>query len=196
MPEPEDRNQGSRLVARRLVAENSRFEVFFDHIAGADGSEVPEYLTVRPRVQIAGQVSGVCVLPEIDGRIGLMHIRRHTFDTPIWQAPGGFSEEGEDPALTARRELTEETGYHCPEANLVALGSMIPDAGIMPSRVALYVARGMTVADRRDDGPLAWEPGWGRLQLFERPAVERLVDTDPAIGAATVIAVYRYLRLF
>jgi ADP-ribose pyrophosphatase YjhB (NUDIX family) len=44
-----------------------------------------------------------------DGRI-LLARRAHEPDAGLWDAPGGFVEEGEDPLVGLRRELREEAG--------------------------------------------------------------------------------------
>lgn len=40
----------------------------------------------------------------------LLARRAHEPDAGLWDAPGGFLEEGEDPVAALRRELLEETG--------------------------------------------------------------------------------------
>jgi 8-oxo-dGTP pyrophosphatase MutT (NUDIX family) len=176
------------VVARRAVAANRRFEVLFDRLESPAGDVAQDYLILRPKVLHDG-VSGVCVLPEADGRIGLMRVWRHHFEEEIWQAPAGFAEPGETVAETARRELREEVGLDCADADLVSLGLMIPDAGIIQAKVALYVARNaFPVAGAT--GPE--EPGLGTLSFFS-PAALQALAAGGAMGAATMIACCRYL---
>lgn len=54
---------GFRIQSRRLASENTRFDVSFDHLMDTEGSqEVPNFLTVSPKVQRDGLVSGVAML--------------------------------------------------------------------------------------------------------------------------------------
>src|SRR5262249_34843511 len=87
-----------RRLGRRLAAENRMFEVFFDDLETPAGAVVPNFLIVRPRSAAADGIGGVLVLPEIDGRIGLMRGYRHQLDAAVWQAPAGFRDAGETPA--------------------------------------------------------------------------------------------------
>jgi ADP-ribose pyrophosphatase YjhB (NUDIX family) len=45
-----------------------------------------------------------------DARRVLLARRAYEPDAGLWDAPGGFLEEGEDPTVGLRRELLEETG--------------------------------------------------------------------------------------
>lgn len=182
-----------RRTARRRVAENTRFEVFFDRLEGGGGRVVPEYLMLRPKVLVDGFVSGICVLPEVAGRIGLMKAHRHQFGEELWQAPAGFAEPGESPAGTARRELVEETGLDCAPEDLVPLGLVVPDAGFLEAKVAIFVARAchpVTAAPSAQE-----EPGLGALTFFDREGLGALLAHSTAMGAATMIACYRWLAL-
>jgi 8-oxo-dGTP diphosphatase len=49
------------------------------------------------------------LLADDDGRV-LLARRAHEPDAGLWDTPGGFLEEGEDPLAGLRRELLEETG--------------------------------------------------------------------------------------
>lgn len=175
---------------RRVVASNSRFDVLFDRLEGPEGAVVPDFLIVRPKVQLAQQVTGVCVLPEVDGRIGLMRSYRDQFGEEIWQAPAGFAEPGDTAESAALRELREEAGLACPPERLQPLGLTIPDAGVLEARVALFVARD---ARPEDGAPGDVEPGTGSFVYFDPPALADLVRTSPSMGAATMVACFRYL---
>jgi ADP-ribose pyrophosphatase YjhB (NUDIX family) len=52
----------------------------------------------------------VSALVTDDARRVLLARRAYEPDAGLWDAPGGFLEEGEDPAVGLRRELLEETG--------------------------------------------------------------------------------------
>lgn len=182
-----------RLAARRTACANRLFEVFFDRLDAGEGRTVDDYLIVRPRQQHADGVAGICVLPERDGRIGLMRGYRHQLDREVWQAPAGFAEPRETAAETALRELREETGLACPPERLVSLGRFLPDAGLIEAAVALFVAR--NVAPLPGCGALTYEPGVGRLVYFAPADLMALLRTTPDMGASTLVACFRYLAL-
>ncbi len=116
------------LVKRVRACGNSRLDVFFDHIRNRAGHEVKDFLVVRPKGVEDGVVAGVAVLPEQDGKIGLMHGYRHHLGQAVWQAPAGFIDQGETSAEAALRELQEETGLACRDGKLRSLGLTVPDA--------------------------------------------------------------------
>ncbi|MGE4218282.1 MAG: NUDIX hydrolase [Alphaproteobacteria bacterium] len=182
-----------RLAARRPACANRLFEVFFDRLEAGQGRTVEDYLIVRPRQQNEDGVGGICVLPERDGRIGLMRGYRHQLDRVVWQAPAGFVEPRETSAETALRELREETGLTCAPDRLVSLGGFLPDAGLIEATVALFVAR--DAVPLSGNGVLTHEPGVGQLVYFAPDALMALLRTTPDMGASTLVACFRYLAL-
>ena len=68
-----------RSLGRKLACSNSRFDIYFDSLELPGGELLPDFLTVRPRVQDAQGIAGVFILPEVDGKVGLMRSHRHQF---------------------------------------------------------------------------------------------------------------------
>jgi 8-oxo-dGTP pyrophosphatase MutT (NUDIX family) len=180
-----------RRLGRRLACQNRMFEVFFDAIETPGGEVIDNFLIVRPRNAAPGGIVGVCVLPEFEGRIGLMRGWRHQLDEEIWQAPAGFVDAGETAAETALRELAEETLLRCPPERIEPLGVYLPDAGLVEGRVGLFVARGCVPA--AGDAARHREVGTSALQYFDRAALSRLIRTTPSVGGSTLVACFRYL---
>src|SRR5882762_2686535 len=120
-----------RKLNRRLACENRLFDVYFDTIETPAGEVIEDFLIVRPKIAAPGGIVGVCVLPEVNGKIGLMRGYRHQLDEEVWQAPAGFIDAGESAEQTALRELAEETMLSCEPRRLVSLGSYLPDAGLI-----------------------------------------------------------------
>jgi 8-oxo-dGTP pyrophosphatase MutT (NUDIX family) len=51
------------------------------------------------------------VLDEAGERLLLLRRHRFIVDRWVWELPGGYVDEGEDPAAAAAREVVEETGW-------------------------------------------------------------------------------------
>lgn len=181
-----------RHIARRLVCENRRFDVFFDTIEAPDGLIVPDFLIVRPKVNAEHNIVGVCILPEVGGKIGLMRGWRHQLEEEVWQAPAGFLEPGETAAFTALRELHEETTLACDQSCVRALGTYLPDAGLIEGRVALFVGKDCRM--KGEGASRDREAGAGRLYFFDREELLELLLSSGQIGGSTLVACFQYLQ--
>lgn len=179
-----------RQLGRRLACENRLFNIYFDAVETPDGDVVDDFVIVRPKISAPGGIVGICVLPEVDGRIGLMRGYRHQLDDEVWQAPAGFIEPGELAEQSAMRELAEETGLTCPAQGLQPLGVYYPDAGLIEGTVALFVARD---CHPNGFGALHHEIGTSALEFFEPLALAQFVRETGAVGGSTLVACFRYL---
>src|SRR3989344_768110 len=74
-----------RLRQRSLACENVRFEVFLDDVENPNGEIVHDYLVVAPKVRTGNLITGVAVLPIVDGKIGLLRIYRHAIQRHLWE---------------------------------------------------------------------------------------------------------------
>lgn len=101
-------------------------------------------------------------------------------------------EPGESAQATAMRELTEETGLICLPGELVSLGTICPDAGLIEGRVALFFARCVGNPATLD---AADEIGTGCLEYFSPAEFEEFLNSAENIGATTLVTGYRYLSL-
>lgn len=125
---------------RRRVAANSKWTVCFDHLTDPRGNEVADYLVIEPPSVRPDGITGVCVLPMLDGRFVLLKCYRHALRSHAWEAPRGFIDAGETPAQAALRELAEETGLACAPSDLVPLGNYAPEPSTIGGRGALFGA--------------------------------------------------------
>lgn len=179
------------MHGRRLACENSKFEVFFDHIEWTDGQQVKDYLVVAPRFKADDLVTGVSVLPVVDGRFGLIRVYRHAIDDNVWEVPRGFIDEGETALASAARELQEEIGLICREEDMRSLGMIAPEAGTLAARVHLFAALNCVQTRPFDAG----EFGHQELRFFEADEIAMMAANSEIQDPGTLVAYFRLQAL-
>ena len=179
------------LKNRVLACENSQFEVFYDHIKGESGFEVKDYITVIPKRRHSDDITGVAILPVIEGRIALLKIYRHILDDWSWEIPRGFVEPGEDQIQSAARELEEETCLICEKKSIHSLGYISPDAGIFRARVHIFTAKKCHFS--KSFAPN--EIGHTELCMFSFSEALKMADESKIQDPYTLTAIYRYNRI-
>ena len=178
-----------QFLNRRKICSNSKFNVFFDHVISPDKKDINDFLIVKPKISIRDKIVGVCVIPIFEDKFCLMNGWRHQFDQFIMQAPAGFVEEGEDPSLTALRELREETSFVCSKKHLISLGSYLPDAGLIEGRVALFLAAKCKKSNDIED----YEIGSSSESYFTKLQIKNILFKESNIGGSTIVACHRAL---
>lgn len=137
-----ERATAEALVRAGLPAGWARTGVVFEDqygIAIRDAVRMPGgRLGTYVRWMNPGNVSGVVVLPVIDGAVLMVRHFRHATRRWHLELPRGFGEPGSSPSDSALRELREETGA-VPD-RLVELGEVYPDSGMSGTSVWLYYA--------------------------------------------------------
>lgn len=171
--------------SRRLACQNSKFNVYFEHVRDARGYEVPDYLVVAPRHHGAGLVTGVAILPFVGEKVGVVRIWRPATEGYSWEIPHGFIEATEESPVSAVRELKEETGLVA--GSIQSLGHVAPDAGVLAARIHLYLARSCKVSDSR-----AGELGLDEFRLVEQGEFEKMVRSAEIQDAITLAAWCRW----
>jgi ADP-ribose pyrophosphatase len=173
--------------SRTRIAENQVFDIYFDHIAQPGGQEVPTYLVVAPKTSAANMVTGVSVLPVMDGKVGLLRLYRHAIGISTWEVPRGFVDAGESAEVSAARELDEEAGVRVRPEGLESMGCMTPEGSLLAARVHLFVAHDCEPlrpyqADELGHETLGWFPLEDALAMAHRGEIE-----DPS----TLLLLYR-----
>jgi len=124
--------------------------------------------------------SAVVALDE-QRRVCLLRQWRPAVGEWVWELPAGKRDHGEDPAVTARRELAEEAGRLA--TSWTELGDNLPSPGVFCEVLYLYLAEGLS------ETPTALEPGellevhWVALSEACAQALDgRLRDAKTIIG--------------
>lgn len=94
---------------------------------------------------------GACAVVPIfeDGSIMLLKQFRYPPRKVFIEVPAGKIDTGEDPAVTAERELLEESGIRCEK--LINVGHFYPAIGYADEIIYSYVAWGLTVETQNTD---------------------------------------------
>ncbi|ECB9581141.1 NUDIX hydrolase [Listeria monocytogenes] len=100
--------------------------------------------------EIVKHPGAVAIIPfSADGRMYLVEQFRKPLEKNIIEIPAGKMEPGEDPLVTAKRELEEETGFQSDD--LTYLTSFYTSPGFANELLYIYVARDL----RKMEHPLA-----------------------------------------
>ncbi len=157
------------VLQRRTLLHDAWIAVHAERVRTGGGVELDPWYVV----EAAPWVAVVPVLP--DGRIVLVEQYRHGAQRICRELPAGNIDGGEDPAVTAQRELTEETGYRA-AGPPIHLGTFWPE----PSR-SRFTATGFLIR-------CAAEPGAQQLDAAEDIAVIAVPPAEVfAAGHAGII---------
>lgn len=179
------------LRDRRLIGRNGVFSVYFDRLEQPDGRQVVDYLSIIPKTLCKDGISGVAVLPEFEGKLGLVHVFRHPLGAAAWEIPRGFVDPKESATEAALRELREEAGMETAASNLVDLGRLAPEPGVIAARIQIYWARQCVPASAEG----AKELGHGILRFFSLDEVADLVSGNEIQDPCTLVACFRHSQV-
>lgn len=90
--------------------------------------------------EIVEHSGGACVLYIENGNVLLVRQYRYAYGESLYELPAGKLEKGEDPALTALRELEEETGIKAKRVKLLFIN--YPTPGYTNEKIYIYRAFG------------------------------------------------------
>lgn len=122
------------VVERRVALRTRVWDVVASTLRDADGREFERYVVEHP-----GAVA-IVALDEQD-RWLLVRQYRHPARRSLLEIPAGTREPGEEPDITAHRELREETGFAA--SSLVRLGGAWMAPGFTSEYIHFFLATGL-----------------------------------------------------
>ena len=139
--------------------------------------------------EVVQHPGAVVILPLLaDGRVCLIRNYRMTVGETLLELPAGTLDAGEDPDETARRELTEETGYRASRWEKLLEFYMSP--GILTEKMHLYLATDLTAgsADLEPEEEI-------QTQLTSWEDAMKLVDSGQIHDAKSLVGLMLFDRL-
>ena len=120
---------------------------------------------------------------DADDRLMMIHQYRHAVGRRLWELPAGLLDvRGEDPLVTAQRELAEEAGLAATDWSVLV--DVAPSPGFTDEAVRVYLARGLAEVGRPelgDDEEADLAARWVSL-----PVAVRMVLSGTIVNATTV----------
>ena len=129
---------------------------------------------------------GVTILAELNNKIAFVKQFRYAYKEEVLELPAGKIEEGEEPLLSAERELTEETGLIAERLEYV--GEMYPSPGYTNEKIYMYIAHGLKKGKQHFDSDEVLDVIY--LTIDE---VKAKLDNNEIKDAKTICLLYKYL---
>ncbi|MDO4988460.1 MAG: NUDIX hydrolase [Synergistes sp.] len=130
--------------------------------------------------------AAVGVLPiAADGRMILVKQYRHAIDKEIFEIPAGLVEKGEDPYLTAERELQEEIGYK--PGKLTEIAHFYTSPGFSDEELYIYAACDLTPSSLPQD-----DDEYIKVFSFTDDELESLISEGCIDDGKTLLAYWWY----
>lgn len=164
----------------RLIDDTRRLRLSIAHVELPDGVQFEQYVLRMPK-------AAMTVLLDDAGERVLM-IWRHRFvpDVWTWELPGGYVDPEEDPAVTAAREVEEETGWRPRSMRL--LTRFQPLVGSADFENLLFLGEGA-----EDTGKPADINEAARVEWIDLDSVPDRIARGETIGVGTQIGLLHVL---
>ncbi|MBO5525263.1 MAG: NUDIX hydrolase [Clostridia bacterium] len=171
-------NLKETTVNKNYIYKGKIINVRCDDAALPDGK-----MCKREIVEHPGGASVLCVK---DKKVLLVKQYRYAYQEEIYEIPAGKLNLGEDPALTAARELKEETGMEARE--MKHLFTLYPTPGYTNELLRIYYA-----VDAKEGEAMLDEGEFLNVEWLELEKVVNMIESGEISDAKTVVAVQWYL---
>lgn len=127
------------------IAFDDPFVVILRDLVEFSGGFRNGYIRLYNRAYLEGGAAGVVMLPEMNGKLLLMHQFRHATRSWHWEIPRGFGEPGVQAEDQARAEIEEEISGEVSE--LTNLGLFFNNTGLEGNPIYLFLAKMFSVGE-------------------------------------------------
>lgn len=117
-----------------------------------------------------------------ENQLCLLKQWREAIHEHIWELPAGCLEPNEDPAITAARELQEETGFSA--KNITPLGKLVPSPGYSDEVLYLFLAEHLTAGNQQLDAAEVLEVHWK-----SKAEIEKMIASNEITDAKTIAGI-------
>ncbi len=131
--------------------------------------------------EIVEHNGGSSILCEMDGKILLVKQFRYAYQSEIWEIPAGKKEVGENPAVTAIRELEEEGGVKAQSVEL--LYRIYPTPGYTNEIIYIYKAVNPVKTEVRLDKGEFLTGHW-----LDKETIRNMIKNGEILDAKTLLA--------
>jgi 8-oxo-dGTP pyrophosphatase MutT (NUDIX family) len=170
----------TKVYGERVLYDNPWVRLTLVDIEPPDGHRFEHHVVRLQRVAIAA------VLNDADE---VLMLWRHRFvdDSWGWELPGGIADGDEDGAITAAREVEEETGWR-PARPLKHLLTFQPMVGMVDTPHEVYVGRGATHVGEPTDLEEAGRVGW-----IPMSAILEMIARNEVLGSGSLVGLLHLL---
>ena len=142
----------------------------------------------RLYVDHPGGAAVLAITPE--KKVIMIKQYRYAVGTYLYEIPAGKNDDQDDPILTARRELAEETGYGSNDIKL--LTRIYPTPGYSNEIIDIFIAQNAYELSDKINGD---DDEYITVEIFDQNEIKKFIETQKIIDAKTLIALQYYLSI-
>lgn len=162
-----------KTISSEVVYEGPVFKVRKHKVESVGGQ------SVRDIVEHSG--GSIMVAVRDDGKILLEKQYRKALESDFVELPAGKADPGEEPVVTATRELAEETGYYAGDVR--HLISFYPTCGYSNEHLHIYICKDLTKGEKHLDRDECIDLEWvDPDEIIARISSGEIQDSKTIIG--------------